>query len=284
MQELLSEKCRICPNCHQVVYHSSKMCADNAKKANRQCWECKNKKFKIDFLGDKNPFFGKRHTENTKEIIREKKTGKKQSGSQLERSRETIAAASKIARLNGKNNYERWIKKYGKDEADRLLAAFKSKLSEKNSGKGNPMHGKPPPSGSGNGWANWYNGIHFRSLRELTYYITEIENKGLTCRIAETKDLMIPYTDPCGVERTYTADFLVEEKYLIEVKPKRLWNTPKILLKRMAGEKFCEQFGYIYTIVDIEPNSSLIKDKYLNGEVKFVEKYIEKFKKYAGIE
>ncbi len=59
--------------------------------------------------------------------------------------------------------------------------------------------------------------------------------------------------------------------------------TPLVKLKKSVGEKFCIENGLEYKLIDIEPNSSILKDKYLNGEIRFVEKYKDKFEKYAGI-
>lgn len=54
-------------------------------------------------------------------------------------------------------------------------------------------------------------------------------------------------------------------------------------LKKEAAEKFCNECGLTYKLIDITPNASILKDKYLNGEIHFVEKYKTRFEKYAGI-
>ncbi len=143
------------------------------------------------------------------------------------------------------------------------------------------MYGRPSPNGSRNGLANWYKGFHFRSLRELQYYISEIDNKPVLCESAQK--FRIPYKDYNGIDRTYQPDFLINKKILVEVKPKNLWNTLIVKSKKKAAEKFCKKIGWKYKLVDIDPNSKLLKEKYLNGEIKFVEKYKERFEKYAGI-
>lgn len=74
------------------------------------------------------------------------------------------------------------------------------------------------------------------------------------------------------------ADLLV-----IEIKPKKLWNTKEVVAKKEAAEEFCKKMGYEYKLVDVEPNSLILKEKYLNGEIKFVEKYKERFEKYAKL-
>ena len=42
----------------------------------------------------------------------------------------------------GKTNYEIWLEKYGKEEADRRMANQRIKMSEKFFGENNPFYGK----------------------------------------------------------------------------------------------------------------------------------------------
>lgn len=95
--------------------------------------------------------------------------------------------------------------------------------------------------------------------------------------------VIIKYKDEFGKDRTYRPDFLVNDKILVEIKPKYLWNTKLVVLKKKAAEDFCKKIGYEYSLIDVVPDASLLKEKYLNGEIKFVEKYKERFEKYAGI-
>ena len=55
-----------------------------------------------------------------------------------------------------------------------------------------------------------------------------------------------------------------------------------VILKKKLRNLFHVD-GLEYKLIDIEPDSSILKDKYLNGEIRFVEKYKDKFEKYAGI-
>ena len=157
----------------------------------------------------------------------------------------------------------------------------KKKLSIKNSGKNNPRYGKCPPKSVGSGWHCWYDKKYFRSCRELIYYIQQ-KNKGIKCECVEHK-IIIKYKNEFGMERTYRPDFLVDDKMLVEIKPKYLWNSKLVVLKKEAAEKFCRNMGYKYLLVDVDPDFKLLKEKYLNQEIKFVDKYKERFEKYAGI-
>jgi len=162
-----------------------------------------------------------------------------------------------------------------------ISSETKKKLSVAKSGKNNPRYGKCPPKSSGSGWHCWYKGFYFRSCRELMYYI-QSENNGVKCECVEHK-ISIPYKTTNEKERTYHPDFLVDDKMLIEIKPGKLWNTKEVAAKKQAAECFCKMMGYEYKLVDIEPNSLLLKEKYLNGEIRFVEKYKSRFEKYIGV-
>ena len=82
--------------------------------------------------------------------------------------------------------------------------------------------------------------------------ILVIEKNSLSWENAEKKELSIPYIDMCGVQRTYRADFLIEGKVLVEVKPKRLMSTPNNILKKEAAAAFCKVRGLEYEIVDVD--------------------------------
>ena len=145
-------------------------------------------------------------------------------------------------------------------------------------GKNNPMYGKPSPLGSGNGWSGWYKEWYFRSIKELSYVILVIEKNGWEWISAE-KGLSIKYINYEGTPRTYRADFLIENKILIEVKPKKLMGTINNKLKEKAAIEFCENNGYEYRIVDVK---SLSKEQiislYDSGKIKFIKRYEEKMK------
>jgi len=264
------ERLRRCPTCGADIEYKDKWSYIYAYQSNVSCKSCASKlkslqyDYKARFSGENNPFYGKRH-------VNAKKCG-----------------VQNIGKRTGDENPMRRpeLRSY----FSKLYTGRKSSdVSRKNnsiahiglqSGKNNPMYGKPSPTGSGNGWANWYKGRHFRSLRELQYFISDVEGKGLSCESAQK--YRIPYKSYDGTDRTYQPDFLVGNS-LIEIKPKKLWETPLVKLKREAAEKFCNERGLTYKLIDVVPNSSILKDKYLNGEIRFVEKYKTRFEKYADI-
>lgn len=268
------EKKRNCPECGSTIEYKDRWSFIYACQDNKRCKKCSCQDnaikydYKTKFLGENNPFYGKHHTDKNKEIHR----------------------VSAIKRGLGKNKNPMKtpeMKEYfSKLHTGRVVSEETRRKNSTahigiQSGKNNPMYGKPSPNGSGNGWANWYKEHHFRSLRELQYFITEVEGKGLSCESAQK--YRIPYRSYDGTDRTYQPDFLVGNM-LIEIKPKALWNTPLVKLKKEAAEKFCKENGLVYKLIDIEPNSEILKEKYLNGEIRFVEKYKTRFETYARIE
>lgn len=263
----MKNKKRNCPKCNNEIIYKSDSGYYHAKKNNSQCRNCVHESQK-----------GKKYTEE--ELFRHRERMKKVDRSYLK----TEDRRKKISNMNsGKNNpmfgktvYEVWIKKYGKEEADKKMLLKISKQKQNNSGSGNPMYGKASPNGSGNGWKGWYKNFFFRSLRELTYML-QLEENGIIWKSAES--IRIPYICPLGKNKTYSPDFLVDNK-LIEIKPIRLQKSPLVLAKKYAAEKYCSTNNLIYKIVDVKIDSDLI-NKYI-GDIKFMGNYEEKYKKWKS--
>jgi hypothetical protein len=166
-------------------------------------------------------------------------------------------------------------KRYGKEKSQKI----KDKISIHSSGENNPMYGKPSPIGSGNGWSGWYKGWYFRSLHELSYMINAIERFGFKWESAEKKELKIPYIGFNKEKRTYVADFIINEKYLVEIKPKKLHKSKIVQLKKEAAMEFCKKNGFIYKLTYSSKLLSYLDIKRLvdNKCLQFTERYKEKF-------
>jgi hypothetical protein len=289
---------RKCPICEKEINYSNKYNFQNAEIKQSKCKSCAIKKTITEEkrkemservkgknnpmygkYGNLNPFFGKKHTEKTKKKMIENRD------MSVYKTDEFRKKISEI--IKGKNNpmygrsfYSIWVQKYGKDVADEKMKEYKKKQSINNSGNKNNMYGKPSPVGSGNGWSGWYKGWFFRSLRELSYMINVIERFNLKWESAETKELTIIYKDYDNNQRTYTADFLIDSKYLVEIKPKKLWNSWIVSRKKESAIIFCEKKNLKYKIRDIEIlDRETIISLYENEDLKFTNRYDEKFKK-----
>lgn len=274
---------RECSKCKNEIVYARKNSYIDAIENNSLCSKCSftddlKKERSEKYKGDGNPFFNKEHEQETKKMIANKllgvKTGKNDKKS----------LKGKSNPMYGKNIYDIWIENCGEEIAETKMNELSLKRSLNSSGENNSMYGKPSPIGSGNGWSGWYKGWYFRSLHELSYMVGVIERFNIEWESAEKKAWSIKYIDWDGKKRTYFPDFILEGKYMVECKPKRLWNSETNKLKKEAGDKRCKELGLIYKIV----SPRILTDKeicflYNNGEIKFLDRYEEKFRKRNGI-
>lgn len=262
---------RTCPQCNQIILYKTRSSYYMANKRNSNCESCR----KNNLQKERNPFFGKSHSKESKDKIAYFNSEVRiLSDEFLERAKSNLAKVT-----NKRSSYDIWLEKFGKEIADQKLQSFKNKQSKNQSGTNNPMYGKPAPQGSGNGWSGWYKGWYFRSLRELSFMINTIEKQSLQWRTPD-KTFKISYKDYKGETRTYFPDFIIENTKVVEVKPERLHNTPKVLSKRLAAEEFCQKLSMTYEMIDpVLLSNEEIKDLYITGQIKFLDKYDEKFKK-----
>lgn len=267
----MSNLTRQCPQCGIILTYSNKSNYIAAKKLNGICRKCSNTN--RNYSGSNNPFYGKKHTEEAKKKISKFASEERvYSDSFIKLAKENLAKIT-----NHRPVYDIWLEKYGKETADEKLQILKNKKSINNSGSKNPMYGKPSPEGSGNGWSGWYNQWFFRSLRELSYMINVIETEQLKWK--SPQNIKIQYIDYSGNIRNYFPDFIIDNR-MIEIKPAKLHNTPKVLAKKKAAEEFCINNNMIYELIDPPIlSANQIKTMYLLGKINFLKKYEEKFKK-----
>lgn len=258
---------RNCPKCTRELNYKKVEYLKRAIRKNQVCRSCS----KPDYTGENNPFFGKTHSKETKQKIGEPKKGKPP--------KFTSFVKGHTGRKDKPSNYLLWIKKYGKEEADIRFQKFKDKQSANNSGKGNPMYGKV--TRAGNGYKGWYKGWFFRSLRELSY-VYNLDQEGKKWISAEAMNFYIEYKDYKNSDRTYVPDFLVEDRFLVEIKPVKLHTSKSVMDKKAAAEIFCADKHYTYTLIDypIMPYQRL-KELYEQKIIEFTKKDEERFTKYV---
>ena len=284
---------RNCPKCKKELTYKYKQSFKKAGLDNSLCKSCGGlgKKFTDDHkkkistkaklrVGEKNPFYGKYHTQETKDEIKNSLSGRILSKEHRKNISDSLKNSDRV--INKRNNYYYWEKNYGKEEADNRQNKWLNKLSIKFSGENNPMYGKPSPQGSGNGWCGWYKNIHFRSLLELSFIIYYIERFNFKFETAETKKYKIDYIDYKNTNRTYHPDYILNDKYLIEIKPKHLMKCKDIILKKEAAIKYCNENNLIYKLlepikkININDIHTLIDNKLLI----FTDRYKIKYDKY----
>lgn len=276
---------RNCPICNNLLKYKntpdSRHWVKESIKIKRACKIC-SQRLTNKNKGVNNYWFGKTNTHLIK--TNKKRKGVKLTGAHLEKSRETIKIAKKAQ--GNKSFYLLWIDKYGKEIADKKLIEYKKKKSEQTKGEKNPMFGNPAPNGSGNGWKGAYKGTAFRSLRELIYLIDVIEKNNysfISCHALS--DYRISYIGKEGQKRNYFPDFLVNDKTLVECKPKKLWLTKDVQIKKEAAEKFCVNKNLKYELYDctLDDFKQILINKHNKKELIFDARYTQKFIKYHNL-
>lgn len=258
---------RICPKCSKELVYKNQY---NLKSAINKKSLCRSCTLSNLFSGKNNPFYGKTHSTETTKLISQKRKGQRNSPS-TEFGRNGI--------INRKSIYQCWLERYGKEEADKRLLDFKRKQSVNNSGSKNSMYGKPSPIGSGAGWSGWYNGIYFRSLRELSLLYYLIRNN-INFVTTENKKYAIKYIDIDGKERNYFPDYLINNKILVEVKPRKLLKSDNNKLKFDAAFKYCLDNNLKYKITEPKIiDKKILIDLFLSGKITFIKKYNERMLK-----
>ena len=86
-----------------------------------------------------------------------------------------------------------------------------------------------------------------------------------------------------GVERTYCGDYLINNKFFVEIKPKRLWDSPSVTCKAEAAKEHCKENGWEYRFIDPKLDETIILREYERGNIKFTDATQEKFEKYYSI-
>jgi len=290
----MSNFTRKCPKCDVILTYTSKYTFMNAEKKGSKCKSCGIKESITDErlkkmservkgsnnpmygkFGELNPFFGLKHSKESKKKMIENRDVS------IYKTKEFKEKMSKINSgvgnpMYGKSVYDIWLNKYGKEIADNKMLNYKHIQSINNRGKKNNMYGKPAPLNSGNGICGWYKGWFFRSLLELSYMINVIERYNINWISGECEKFKIEYTID-NINKNYFPDFVLNDRYIIECKPKQLWNTKTNIIKFEFAKIFCEKNNYIFKIRDVK---RIKKDELLNlinlGLVKLTNKWRHK--------
>lgn len=266
-----------CKECNKIINYTQRATYTTAKKRAKKfglCSSCLKQ-------GERNPFYNKKHKQETIEkIIQTSKNSELRQKYYIKiRTEEYRKYLSEWMKNNptmkGNSYYKIWVKKYGKKVADQMNKQCSLKKSCK--GEKNYWFGKTPPYGSGNGWSGWYKGWYFRSLLELSYMVNVIEKYGISWKTAEDKNYKIIFTHK-NKTKNYFPDFILNDKYLIECKPKKLWNTKLVEDKKNAAKIFCKKNNLIYKLRDVQKLShDEIKKLFESGQLKWIDRYQEKY-------
>lgn len=144
---------RSCPTCKKTIEYTSKNNRNSASKKKSLCIFCTRRKFEPEFY--ENLY---RNCPSCGEKVDYRRFGDKIKAFEAKSTcKRCMINSGKFVkggnRANTKPVYDCWISKYGKKKADELDKIRKEKWSKLMRGSGNPMYGRPSPSGSGNGWS-----------------------------------------------------------------------------------------------------------------------------------
>jgi len=278
---------RKCPLCNNKITYNNKYTLKTATVKNTICKPCAllnhNKKMgEEQRLGIReNGFKGKTHSDKTRSKISDARLGQKLTDEHRQKIKEGLARTIRPKREGGL--YGVWLGKYGKEVADLKIKEYKNKLSIKFSGENNPMFGKPSPKGSGNGWKGYYKGVYFRSLLELSFLVNYIGRFNMSFESGERAKWAVHYTTPIGKPGTYFADYIINNKYMVEIKPKKLINTPLIKAKTIAAIDFCNKNNLKYKIFEpLKLDKQTLLDLYNKKDLVFSEKLESKYINYLN--
>jgi hypothetical protein len=247
---------RQCPKCGNELSYKSKYNRNFAEKTNIICRSCSAKKRdnesnwkkyneEIQAGIRKNPWEGRSHSEISKKKISKAHIGKVLSTKTKEKISKSTTGEKNG--MYGRSFFDVWVEKYGEEEALLKREKWRQKISNATKGENNPMYGKPIPQKSGNGTSGWYKKFYFRSLHELKFILV---CERFELKIESAEHYKFHYENYDGNKRTYSPDFLVKEKYIVEVKPKKLMKTPLNKLKFNAANKFCDENNLKFKVVD----------------------------------
>jgi hypothetical protein len=288
---------RICPKCSSEIKYKLETFKKNADKNNSLCKRCAMKelsnrpevkrKASERIKGENNPGYGggiwknRKHSDESIEKIRKSKEIPNPYF-QTEEFRNKISKLTKGDNnpMRGRNCYQIWVEKFGLEEANNKMSTFKENLRISSSGKNNPMYGKISPKGSGNGWGGWYNDIYFRSLHELSFLVNMVDRFGLNIKSGELEEYSVNYIFE-GSERKYFSDWIVNDKYMVEIKPKKLKKTGINLVKFEAARNYCNENNLIFKIIDPGiPSIEELNELYDKGFIKFNSKTQIKYENF----
>ena len=237
-------------------YPNTKFVSDDVKnKASKSCIKSKcgrppgcllsddhKQKISIAVSNEKNPFYGKKHSDITKEKMSQNHADFNGNKNPLvkwldrdPKNKEKYSSILKESRAKKWSNEE-----YRKIHSERLSKQV-SKLY---------LNGFNPYTNCKHGW--------FESKKFSTkfYFQSSYEQKFLEfCETSpkisslQRVPFVIPYKDNGGIERNYCADFFVNRNVVIEIKPKTMLGYNNNVLKIEFGKKYCKENGYEYKLL-----------------------------------
>lgn len=129
------------------------------------------------------------------------------------------------------------------------------------------------------GYIGYYKEYLFRSLMELSFILDK--ETGHVIRSAEKKH-MIKYRFDNKI-RKYYPDFILDDKKIFEIKPKSYFSDRKVRRKCKAIKRYCKNIGLQFEMTDWKIDLGRIRNLFLSGAIKIVNKSRESVETYLKI-
>jgi len=193
--------------------------------------------------GERNPFFGKTHTQKTRKKM----------------------SVNHADFTGDKNPLVKWLNKDPKNRrrySQRLSESWKEKCKDpiqyeklckrnvQNVIKSMLNGNHHPYSNCETGWfvSNKFNlKLYYQSSYEKLFLkFCESSNK---ITALQKPNFVVSYIDSAGKDRNYFPDFVINQRVVIEIKPQSLLSVGNNKLKIDNGRKYCNDNGYKYMVV-----------------------------------
>jgi hypothetical protein len=204
--------------------------------------EEQKKKISDAMMGEKNPFYGKKHSRKTKKQMSENHADFNGDKNPLVKWLNKSPNNRKIYSENiSKNMKEKlknpeYYKKWSKMASDKATKAY--------------LNGKLNP------YSNCKTGYFYSEKFNINFYFQSSYEENFlkfceNCSAIKTltkPSFSIPYIYDNNIHQ-YIPDFVVNGNHIIEIKPISMMPYNNNIKKKAAAEKYCEEFGYHYYIV-----------------------------------
>jgi hypothetical protein len=234
-------------------YPNTKLVSDSVKnKASKSCINSNcgrpsgcvlsdehKQKISVSVSGEKNPFYGKHHSDTTKQRM-----------------------SKNHADFTGnKNPLVKWLNKdpKNKDEySNKCIHTWTDPKNYENLCQSNRKNiVKAMLNGNHNPYSNCDHGwIFSQKFGNKFYYQSSYEKRFIEfCETfskigsLQRMPFVIPYVDSKGKIRNYFADFLINQTIVVEIKPQSMLNYNNNKYKIDAGKKYCLEHGYEYKLL-----------------------------------
>ena len=249
------------PNIQLVSDALKKQVSNSCKESECGSWlkgitlsDERKKQISTQVLGEKNPFYGKKHTDETRKLMSDNHadfTGDKNPFkkwiNESQENKDSFHEASTQGWIKLKNDPIRYAKHIENLSNSIANAHLEGKIK---------TYGRGHKSGF----------FESKKFLQLFYYRSSYELNFI--KICEEYDFIfdlappyfkIKYTSIDGYNKNYIPDFILNKKYLVELKPYKLLNYDNNPLKFKAGNNYCENNNLVYVLLT-EKELSLLND------------------------